>query len=204
MSRVAKISAALLVSLLGCANAPRIEPVIGATRVFSPSDRFAAASTGVLGAENPDFDEPALESLREVIEKAIGWRGLTMAPDDAADWLASCAFRKRIIWKGDITRDPVVEPWRPQRTRVLGPGIPETQTRGAMGQEVPKVEPWVETIVELRLRSRRTGTVGWSFARIWGRNRSELSEDELKQTLEALLAQVKFNEAKATAPADAR
>ena len=189
MRRVPSFASLLVAALwLGCMNAPRVEPVVGETRVFAPVDRFAPASTGLLGTENPDFDEPALESLHELLETAIGWRGLTLAPADSADWLVSCAFRKRLVFKGDISREPIVEPWRPQQTRVLG-----TQTSMAHpgidpNQQPP--EPWVETIVELRLRSRRTGTIGWATQRIWGRNRTDLPEDELKSTLELLLRQV--------------
>jgi hypothetical protein len=191
--RVPKTQAVLLLAAaLACAGAPRIEVVTGATREFAPRDRFAPAPLGVLGSENPDFEQPELESLQDVLARAIGWRGLVSAPEDAADWWASCAFRKRLVWKGDLTREPVTQPWRPARARVLGASRTEYQTRGAVDPSVPQIEPWVETIVELRLRSRRTGTIGWSAARIWGRNRTDLPEDELKQTLELLLGQVRF------------
>src|SRR5262245_37033485 len=107
-----------LAAWLACASAPRIEHGIGTARSFSPADRFAPASVGLLATENPDFDEPALENLQELLEKTIGWHGLTLAPDDAADWLVSCAFRKRLVWKSDISREPVTEPWHPHPTRV--------------------------------------------------------------------------------------
>jgi len=201
MRLVAKPSAALLLAAaLACANAPRIELGAGATRVFAPDDRFAPAALGVLAMENPDFDEPELESLHEVLGKAIGWRGLLTAPEDAADWWVSCAFRKRIVWKGDVTREPITQPWRPQaRPRVLGAARTEYQTRGALDPAEQQIEPWIETIVELRLRSHRTGTIGWSAERIWGRNRLELPEDELKDTLLLLLGQIRF-EGSAPAP----
>jgi hypothetical protein len=191
MRRVAWLSLLLYAAVwLGCASKPRIEPGVGEARLFAPADRFAPASTGLLGTENPDFEEPALESLHELLETSIGWRGLTMAPADSADWLVSCAFRKRLVFKGDITREPVIEPWRPQQTRVLGTGT--SMSRPGMEQNVQAPEPWIETIVELRMRSRRTGTIGWSAQRIWGRNRTDLPEDELKATLQLLLQQMRF------------
>jgi hypothetical protein len=191
MRRAARLAFVLLAAgWLACIGKPRIEPGVGETRVFAPADRFAPASTGLLGTENPDFDEPALESLHELLETSIGWRGLTLAPADSADWLVSCAFRKRLVFKGDIAREPVIEPWRPQQTRVLG--TENTMARPGLDPNVPQIEPWVETIVELRLRSRRTGTIGWSAQRIWGRNRNDLPEDELKSALELLLRQVRL------------
>ena len=191
MRRVAWLALLLYAAVwLGCINKPRIEHGVGEARIFAPADRFAPASTGLLGTENPDFDEPALESLHELLETSIGWRGLTMAPADTADWLVSCAFRKRLVFKGDITREPVIEPWRPQQTRVLGTGT--QMSRPGMDPNVQPPEPWVETIVELRMRSRRTGTIGWSAQRIWGRNRTDLPEDELKATLQLLLQQMRF------------
>jgi hypothetical protein len=195
-----------LAAALGCAGAPRIEHTVGGARSFSASDRFAPASIGLLGTENPDFDEPALESLRELLEKSIGWRGLTLAPDDAADWLVSCAFRKRLIWKADISREPVTEPWRPQRTRVLGTHDEYTPSAGIDPEAATlPSDPWIETLVELRLRSRRTGTIGWSVQRIWGRNRDDLPEDELQKTLALLLEQIRFQgDAPAHAPSEAR
>jgi hypothetical protein len=205
MRRVARFAFVLFAAaLLGCMTKPRIEQGVGESRTFAPNDRFAPASSGLLGTENPDFDEPALESLRDLLEKSIGWRGLTLAPADSADWLVSCAFRKRLVFKGDISREPVIEPWRPQQTRVLG--TQNTMARPGLDPSVPEVEPWVETMVELRLRSRRTGTIGWSAQRIWGRNRTDLPEDELKATLELLLKQVRLqgDAAPAKAPAEAR
>lgn len=204
MHRAASLAVLLFAAMcLGCAMKPRIQPGVGESRTFAPADRFAPASTGLLGTENPDFDEPALESLHELLETSIGWRGLTMAPSDSADWLVSCAFRKRLVFKGDISREPVVEPWRPQQTRVLGTGT--QMSRPGLDQNVQAPEPWVETIVELRLRSRRTGTIGWSAQRIWGRNRTDLPEDELKATLQLLLQQMRFegDPAPADAPAKA-
>ena len=192
---------------LACASPPRIEHGVGTGRSFMPSDRFAPATVGVLATENPDFDEPALENLQELLEKSIGWRGLTLAEDDAADWLVSCAFRKRLVMKSDISREPVTEPWHPHQTRVLGTRNEYTPSAG-MDPEATAAsaatEPWIETLVELRLRSRRTGTVGWSVQRVWGRNREDLPEDELRQTLEMLLAQIRFRGDKpAQAPAAA-
>jgi hypothetical protein len=191
--RRSKLSPLLgLVASLACASAPRIEHGVGTGRSFSPSDRFAPASIGLLATENPDFDEPALENLVELLEKSIGWRGLTLAEGDSADWLVSCAFRKRLIWKADISREPVTEPWHPHPTRVLG--TRNEYTPGAMmdPETSAATEPWIETLVELRLRSRRTGTIGWSVQRIWGRNREDLPEDELRQTLGLLLSQIRF------------
>ena len=205
MRRVAWLALLLYAAVwLGCINKPRIVPGVGEARTFAPADRFAPATTGLLGTENPDFDEPALESLHELIETSIGWRGLTMAPADTADWLVSCAFRKRLVFKGDITREPVIEPWRPQQTRVLGTGT--SMSRPGVDPNVQTPEPWVETIVELRMRSRRTGTIGWSAQRIWGRNRTDLPEDELKTTLQLLLQQMRFqgDGAPAKAGTDAR
>ena len=181
-----------LITALACAGAPRIQQTVGADRVFSPQDRFAPASASVLGAENPTFDEPELDNLEDLIGKAIGWRGLTMAPEKDADWWVSCAFRKRLIWIGDITREPITEPWRPSRPRVLGTERTEYDPRGTVDPNVPQVAPWVETIIELRLRSRRTGTIGWSVERVWGRDRTELPEDDLKATLDLLLGQIPF------------
>jgi len=209
MRRAARFAFVLLAAVwLGCMTKPRIVSVVGESRTFSLEDRFAPASTGLLGTENPDFDEPALESLRELLETSIGWRGLTLGTADSADWLVSCAFRKRLVFKGDISREPVIEPWRPQQTRVLG--TQNTMKRPGLDPNVPEaeVEPWIETIVELRLRSRRTGTIGWSTQRIWGRNREDLPEDELKSTLQLLLQRVQLKgdaePAKPKAPADAR
>jgi len=209
MRRAARFAFVLLAAVwLGCMTKPRIVSVVGESRTFSLEDRFAPASTGLLGTENPDFDEPALESLRELLETSIGWRGLTLGTADSADWLVSCAFRKRLVFKGDISREPVIEPWRPQQTRVLG--TQNTMKRPGLDPNVPEaeVEPRIETIVELRLRSRRTGTIGWSTQRIWGRNREDLPEDELKSTLQLLLQRVQLKgdaePAKPKAPADAR
>ena len=207
MRRASRFAFVLLTAVwLGCMTKPRIVPVVGEARTFSPADRFAPASTGLLGTENPDFDEPALESLRELLETSIGWRGLTLGPADSADWLVSCAFRKRLVFKGDISREPVIEPWRPQQTRVLG--TENTMKRPGLDPNVPEAQPWIETIVELRLRSRRTGTIGWSAQRIWGRNREDLPEDELKSTLQLLLQRVQLQSdaapAKPKAPAEAR
>lgn len=195
MRRIAQASSALLiVAALACATAPRIEVVTGATREFAPSDGFAPAAESVLGMENPEFEEPELESLYELLGGAIGWRGLRTAPEDSADWLVSCAFRKRLVWKGDITREPITQPWRPQAPpRVMGSTGAQYQTRGAVDATgTAPAAPWIETIVELRLRSRRTGTIGWSAERRWGRNRNELPEDELKETLDLLFAQLRL------------
>jgi len=194
-----------LATSLACASPPRIEHHVGTGRSFPPTDRFAPATVGLLATENPDFDEPALENLRELLEKSIGWHGLTLAEDDSADWLVSCAFRKRLVMKSDISREPVTEPWHPHPTRVLGtrteyqPGpIVDPETSGA-------TEPWIETLVELRLRSRRTGTIGWSVQRVWGRNREDLPEDELRQTIDLLLSQIRFRgETPAPPPESAR
>lgn len=192
--------ALLLLAALACANAPRIEQGVGADRVFSAEDRFAPAATSVIAAENPDFAEPELENVHAVIGRAIGWRGLTTAPEKTADWWVSCAFRKRLVWKGDITREPVIEPWRPAQVRVLGATGAEYEPRGTVDASAPQLGAWVETIVELRLRSRRTGTIGWSVRRVWGRDRSELPEDELKETLELLLGKLGFEGAPPPVP----
>ena len=181
-----------LAASLACASAPRIEQHVGTGRTFSKADRFAPATVGLLGTENPDFDEPALENLRELLEKSIGWRGLTLAEDDAADWLVSCAFRKRLVLKSDISREPVTEPWHPHATRVLGTHNEYSPNAAVDPETSAATEPWIETLVELRLRSRRTGTIGWSVQRVWGRNREDLPEDELRQTLDLLLTQIRF------------
>jgi hypothetical protein len=183
------------IAALGCASGPLIEIATGADREFAPSDRFAPAHTGVLAIENPDLLDIDLEELHRHIGSAIGWRGLRTASEEEADWLISCAFRKRIIWRSDLgDTETFVEPWDPQgrRVRVVGSSGREIQTRGSMdpaGAQAP--EPWVQTLVELRLRSRRTGTVGWSAERRWGRNRQELPEDELRETLQLLLAELR-------------
>jgi hypothetical protein len=193
-----------LAASLACASAPRIEHRVGTARTFSPTDRFAPATVGLLATENPDFDEPALENLQELLEKSIGWRGLTLAEGDSADWLVSCAFRKRLVWKSDISREPVSEPWHPHPTRVLGTRNEYSPGAAVDPETSAATEPWIETLVELRLRSRRTGTIGWSVQRIWGRNREDLPEDELRQTLELLLSQIRFRgEAPAQPPASA-
>jgi hypothetical protein len=194
-----------LAASLACASAPRIEQHVGTGRTFSPADRFAPAAVGVLATENPDFDEPALENLQELLEKSIGWRGLTLAEGDTADWLVSCAFRKRLVLKSDISREPVTEPWHPHQTRVLGTRNEYTPGAAMDPETTAAPEPWIETLVELRLRSRRTGTIGWSVQRVWGRNREDLPEDELRQTLDLLLTQIRVRgEAPAQPPASAR
>jgi len=193
----------------GCATGPLIEIGIGAERDFEASDRFAPANTGLLAIENPDLLDIDLEELRRHIGSAIGWRGLRTASEQEADWLLSCAFRKRIVWQPDLGGPQTfVEPWDPQgrRVRVVGSSDREISTRGSMqpeGAEAP--ETWVQTLVELRLRSRRTGTIGWSAERRWGRNRQELPEKELIETLEALLAQLRIRgEAPRSDPPGAR
>ena len=194
-----------LAASLACASAPRIEHGVGTGRSFSQADRFAPAAVGVLATENPDFDEPALENLQELLERSIGWRGLTLAEGDTADWLVSCAFRKRLVWKSDISREPVSEPWHPHPTRVLGTRNEYTPGAVMDPETSAATEPWIETLVELRLRSRRTGTIGWSVQRVWGRNREDLPEDELRQTLDLLLTQIRVRgEAPAQPPASAR
>ncbi|HVN39446.1 MAG TPA: hypothetical protein VMW19_14885 [Myxococcota bacterium] len=194
-----------LAASLACASAPRIEHGVGSWRSFSAADRFAPATLGVLAAENPGFDEPALENLQELLEKSIGWHGLTLAEDDAADWLVSCAFRKRVIWREDISRQPVTEPWYPHATRVLGTRNEYSPTAANDPEASAATQPWLETLVELRLRSRRTGTIGWSIQRVWGRDREDLPEDELRQTLDLLLSQIRFyNNAPAQAPTPSR
>jgi hypothetical protein len=180
---------------LGCATGPLIEVRSGAEREFAPSDRFAPANPGVLALENPDLLDLDLEMLHRHLGSAIGWRGLRTAPEEEADWLISCAFRKRTIWRGDLGGpETVVEPWDPQgrRPRVVGSSGRELSTRGSVdstGVEAPEV--FVQTLVELRLRSRRTGTIGWSAERRWGRDRQELPERELRETLELLLAELR-------------
>jgi hypothetical protein len=197
------------IAALACASGPLIEIATGADREFAPSDRFSPANTGLLAIENPDLLDIDLEELQRSIGSAIGWRGLRTASEQEADWLISCAFRKRIIWRSDLGGPQTfVEPWDPQgrRARAVGSSGQERGTRGAMksaGEEAP--ETWVQTLVELRLRSRRTGTIGWSAERRWGRNRLELPEDELRETLELLLAQLRVRgEASAEAPPEPR
>jgi hypothetical protein len=127
-----------------------------------------------------------------MLEGALGWRGLALASRDDADWLVSCAFRKRLIWRGELGVETFSEPWQPERARAMGPREQQYGTRGttnSYGQKGP--ETWVETLVELRVRSRRTGTIGWSAARIWGRNRTELGEQELGDTLAVLLGEMR-------------
>jgi hypothetical protein len=197
------------ITSLGCASGPLIEVRAGADHEFAPGDRFAPAHTGVLALENPDLLDIDLEELQRHIGSAIGWRGLHTASEEEADWLVSCAFRKRIIWQPELGGPQTfVEPWDPQgrRARVVGSSGRELSTRGASdtaGVEPP--ETWIETFVELRLRSRRTGTIGWSAERRWGRNRQELPEQELRETLEVLLAQLRIRgEAARQDPPEAR
>jgi hypothetical protein len=195
---------------LGCATGPLIEVRSGAEREFAPGDRFAPANPGVLALENPDLLDFDLEALHQQIESAIGWRGLRTAPEQDADWLISCAFRKRIVWRGDIgSAETFVEPWDPhgRRPRVMGSSGEELRTRGATdpGADAEPPEAFVQTLVELRLRSRRTGSIGWSAERRWGRNRQELPEHELRETLELLLAKLRIRgEARDEPPPEAR
>ncbi len=182
------------IAAFGCATGPIIEVGAGADREFAASDRFAPANMGVLAIENPDLLDIDLEELHRHIGSAVGWRGLHTASEEEADWLISCAFRKRIIWRGDLGTETFIEPWDPQgrRVRVVGSTGQELRTRGAVDPAGPKVpEPFVQTLVELRLRSRRTGTIGWSAERRWGRNRHELPEGELRETLQLLLAELR-------------
>jgi hypothetical protein len=183
------------IAAFGCASGPLLDVSTGADREFAKSDGFAPANMGVLAIENPDLLEIDLEELHRLIGSAIGWRGLRVSSEEEADWLISCAFRKRLIWRGDLGTETLIEPWNPlgRRERVVGSSGRELRTRGAMDAEAgPKVpELWIHTLVELRLRSRRTGTIGWSAERRWGRNRHELPDDELRETLRVLLAELR-------------
>jgi len=200
MPRRLPLALALLCCALACANKPRIEVNTGMAREFDVNDRFAPANLGVLEMENPAFQSAELWDVRNALESAIGWRGLRMAVEEDADWLVSCAFRKRLKFPRDNSMADVVEPWHP------APGNPYGRDRRVVGTETVErsraqendptaeaapVQPWVETFIELRLRSRRTGTVAWAAERRWARDRSEIDEEELRDTLQRLLAEVR-------------
>ena len=186
--------ALLAAAALACASGPRIEVGTGEAREFSTEDRFAPAHIGVLEIENPVLESAELWSVQRALERAIGWRGLRTSVPEDADWLVSCAFRKRLIWPDDPNGEGRIEPWSPMgHTPVVG-----TRRGGDRRTAVdptlppPPPEPWIETYVELKLRSRRTGTVAWSAKRRWARNRSELPEEELRETLDLLLARLRL------------
>ena len=162
--------------------------------------------------ENPVLDDRPARDLRSALESAIGWRGLRMAVEEEADWLVSCAFRKRLKFPRDAMADDVIEPWRPtdddprRSDRTVGtdrdPAGGNPQADGMAAS--PPAQPWVETFVELRLRSRRTGTIAWSAERRWSRDRTELPEDELRETLHLLLGAVRMHARPLRSPASAR
>jgi hypothetical protein len=192
--------ALLLPAALACASGPRIEVRTGVDRQFEAADRFAPANVGVLEMENPVLATEQLWDVQRALESAIGWRGLRMAVEEEADWLVSCAFRKRLKFPRDAMADDVVEPWRPtygdpmgSEGRTVGteryPSGTRAQTDGMA--QTPPPQPWIETFIELRLRSRRTGTIAWSAERRWSRDRAELPEDELRETLQLLLGEVR-------------
>jgi hypothetical protein len=201
--------ALLLTAALACANKPRVEINTGDGREFAAGDRFAPANVGVLELENPVFESEMLWSVQHALESAIGWRGLRMAVPEEADWLVSCAFRKRLKFPRDAMADDIEEPWRPtygdpmgrERRTVGTEHYPSGRAPAGEGgvQQAPP-QPWVETFIELRLRSRRTGTIAWSAERRWSRDRAELSEDELRETLHLLLGELRI----AGAPAPSR
>jgi hypothetical protein len=194
-------SALLAAAVLACASQPRLEVRTGVEREFEAADRFAPANLGVLELENPGFESAQLWEVRRVLESAIGWRGLRMAVEEEADWLVSVAFRKRLKFPHDAMADEVVEPWRPtygdpmrRERRTVGTEATTADRRGQVDPSAPPPppEPWIETFIELRLRSRRTGTIAWSAERRWSRNRTDMPEHELRETLELLLGQVRL------------
>lgn len=190
----------LAAAALACTSAPRITVNTGTARDFDVNDRFSPANMGVLEMENPAFENAQLWDVRNALESAIGWRGLRMAVEEEADWLVSCAFRKRLKFPRDNSMDDVIEPWHPSTGDPLGRDrrVVGTETREPRQIEMdptappPPAAPWVETFIELRLRSRRTGTVAWAAERRWARDRTEISEDELRDTLRLLLGEVRM------------
>jgi hypothetical protein len=209
MARLTKRLLGLLAAAaLGCVSGPRIEIRTGASQAFDVNERFAPANLGLLELENPGFESAELWNVQRAIEQAIGWRGLRTATEAEADYLVSCAFRKRLSWPQDNMADVVVEPWRPHESspleghRVMGTRQGDARTRGSLdpGAPPPPPQPWIETFVELKLRSRRTGQIAWSAERRWGRNRQELPEDELRETLQVLLSQLRVPAAAPESP----